>query len=330
MAKGSNQKLKLLYLARIFSEKTDEEHGLSVREIISLLKQYGVNANRKTIYLDIEELNHYGLDITHRQEGRNVYYHLSFRDFELPELKLLVDSVQASRFITEGKSAELIKKLEGLASSYDARKLQRQVLLSGRAKSKNESIYYHVDKIQEAIVNDQKIQFQYFKWNEKKEQELQHDGEWYHISPWNLIWDNENYYLIGYDSNAGMMKHYRVDKMLHLDSYNEKRDGQKIYKGMNIAKYSKELFGMYGGDPENVTLLCEKSLASPIIDRFGVDVNLSPVDEGHFQVTVEVVPSPQFRAWIIGLGTGVKITSPVKVVEDMKEDTRRLCEQYLD
>lgn len=330
MAKGSNQKLKLLYLARIFSEKTDEEHGLSVREIISLLKQYGVNANRKTIYLDIEELNHYGLDITHRQEGRNVYYHLSFRDFELPELKLLVDSVQASRFITEGKSSELIKKLEGLASSYDAKKLQRQVLLVGRAKSKNESIYYNVDKIQEAIINNEKIQFQYFQWNEKKEQELHHSGAWYRISPWNLIWDNENYYLIGYDSDEEKMKHYRVDKMLHLDSYNEKRDAQEVHKGINIAEYSKALFGMYGGNPENVTLLCENSLAGPIIDRFGVDVNLSPVDDDHFQVTVEVVPSPQFRAWVIGLGPGVKITSPVKVVKDMKEDARRLCEQYLD
>lgn len=330
MAKGSNQKLKLLYLARIFSEKTDEEHGLSVREIISLLKQYGVNANRKTIYLDIEELNHYGLDITHSPKGRNVYYHLSFRDFELPELKLLVDSVQASRFITESKSSELIKKLEGLASSYDAKKLQRQVLLSGRAKSKNESIYYHVDKIQEAIVNDQKIQFQYFQWNEKKEQELRHNGDWYRISPWNLIWDNENYYLIGYDSNEKKMKHYRVDKMLHLDSYNEKRDGQDAYKSMNIAKYSKELFGMYGGNPENVTLLCENSLAGPIIDRFGTDVHLSSVDEGHFQATVEVVPSLQFRAWVIGLGKGVKITSPESVIEKMKEDAIRLCEQYID
>ncbi|MGN0564187.1 MAG: helix-turn-helix transcriptional regulator, partial [Candidatus Heritagella sp.] len=199
MAKGSNQKPKLLYLAKIFAEYTDEEHGLSMQEIIARLNQYEINADRKTLYLDFEELRHFGLDIVSEQKGRNVYYFLASRDFELPELKLLVDCVQSSKFITERKSRELIKKLESLVSKHNASQLQRQVILSGRVKAMNESIYYSVDTIHNAINGDKQIRFQYFQWNVKKEMELRHHGAWYQISPWALVWDDEYYYLIGYD-----------------------------------------------------------------------------------------------------------------------------------
>ena len=329
MAKGNNQKLKLLYMAKIFSEKTDENHGISVQEMISLLNQYEVNADRKTIYLDFEELRHFGMDIISNQEGRNVYYRLASRDFELPELKLLVDSVQSSKFITERKSRELIKKLESLVSTYDARQLHRQVILTGRVKTMNESIYYSVDKIHEAINDDRQITFQYFQWNVLKKPELRHDGAWYHISPWALVWDDENYYLIGYDSESSKIKHYRVDKMMHLDVAAEKREGKDVFQQMNLPTYSKGLFGMYGGETTNVTLYCENRMAGPIIDRFGKDIPMVKADSEHFNAYVEVSASPQFLGWIIALGKGVKITSPESMVEAMKEEAKRLADQYL-
>lgn len=330
MAKGNNQKLKLLYLAKIFMEMTDEEHGLTVQEIISLLKQSEVNADRKTLYSDFEELRHFGMDIISYPVGRNVYYRLANREFELPELKLLVDSVQSSKFITERKSRELIKKLEGLVSTYEAKQLHRQVVLSGRVKTMNESIYYSVDQIHDAISNDRQIVFQYFQWNVKKKPELRHNGAWYHISPWALVWDDEYYYLIGYDADAASIKHYRVDKMLHLDMAEEKREGKEVFKKLDLARYSKGLFGMFGGEEISVTLLCENNMAGAIIDRFGKDIVIVREDEDHFKTIVTVSASKQFLGWIFALGNGVKITAPESMVDAMREEAQRLAEQYLE
>ena len=328
MAKGNNQKLKLLYIVKIFSEKTDEEHGISIQELISLLNKYEVNADRKTLYQDFEELRRFGLEIESYKDGRNVYYHLLSRNFELPELKLLVDSVQASKFITEKKSNELIKKLESLVSSYEAKQLQRQVVLTGRVKAMNESIYYTVDKIHDAINEDRQITFQYFQWNVKKEQELRHDGAWYHISPWALVWADENYYLIGYDGDNNKIKHYRVDKMLKLEITEDHRQGQQSFKEINLPNYSKGLFGMFGGNPTDVTLLCDNKLAGPIIDRFGKEIPMIPVDETHFRTRVQVAASQQFTGWVIGLGKGIKVLGPESMVEAMRQEARRLTEQY--
>ena len=329
MAKGNNQKLKLLYMAKIFTEKTDENHGISVQELIAQLNQYEVNADRKTIYLDFEELRHFGMDIVSYQDGRNVFYKLVHGDFELAELKLLVDSVQSSKFITERKSRELIKKLESLVSTYEAKQLHRQVILTGRVKTMNESIYYSIDKIHAAISDDKQITFQYFQWNTKKKPELRHNGAWYQISPWALVWDDEYYYLIGYDSAEDKIKHYRVDKMLHLEAADNKREGKDVFKQMNLPKYSKGLFGMYGGETVDVTLFCENNMVGPIIDRFGKDIIIVPVDDSHFQTHVQVSVSEQFLGWVIALGKGVKIVSPDSLVESMKNEIIRLSEQYL-
>ena len=208
MAKGANQKLKLLYLIRIFQEKTDDDHGITMQEIINSLAAYGVTAERKSLYDDFETLGVYGIDINKTQHDRNVYYSIGSREFEVPELKLLVDAVQSSKFITQKKSEELIGKLEKLTSVYEAVKLRRQVYVHGRIKTMNESIYYAVDAIHEAIAGNNQVRFQYFQWNVKKEQELKHNGAYYKVSPWGLSWDDENYYLIGYDSAAGKIKHY--------------------------------------------------------------------------------------------------------------------------
>lgn len=192
----------------------------------------------------------------------------------------------------------------------------------------NESIYYTVDTIHNAISENRKIRFQYFQWNVKKEMELRHDGAYYHISPWGLSWDAENYYLIGYDSKAGKIKHYRVDKMLRLQMSDEKREGKEHFKKLDMADYAKKSFGMFGGREEKVKLLVENTLAGVIIDRFGKDIMLIPSDEEHFTVNVDVHVSTQFFGWIISLGERVKILGPEEVVAQMKEEIQRLARQY--
>lgn len=328
MAAGQNQKLKLLYLSKIFHEQTDENHGLTMSEIISTLNAYEVNADRKTLYLDFEELRHFGLDIISEQSGKSVVYRLASRDFELPELKLLVDSVQSSKFITEKKSRELIKKLEALSSHYEAKELHRNVIIAGRVKTINEAIYYNVDKIHAAKGMDKQISFQYFQWTVDKKMELRHEGAIYTVSPWHLVWDDENYYMVAYDSVANKIKHYRVDKMLHIEISTKEREGKDALKELDVAAYSKQLFGMLSGDASRVTLECENSKAGIIIDRFGSDCMLMKKDADHFSVSVEVVPSDQFIGWIIGLGKGIKIIAPDEVVLKVKNIVNNLIETY--
>ncbi len=328
MAKGRNQKLKLLYLTKIFMEKTDESHALTLAEITSLLNGYEVTADRKTLYLDFEELKHYGLDIISEQRSKTVVYYLASRDFELAELKLLVDSVQSSKFITEKKSNSLIKKLESLVSEHESKQLHRQVITSGRVKTMNESILINVDSIHSAINNNRQISFQYFQWTPDKQRELRHDGQRYTISPWHLVWDNENYYMIGYDSDSEMIKHFRVDKMLRISSGNEKREGLKKMKEFNIATYSRTLFGMLGGESTRVTLQCHNSMAGVIIDRFGKDTVMLRHDDEHFIAYVEVVPSDQFLGWIIGLSSYVQIMEPSSVVKQIKDLLSKQMELY--
>ena len=328
MAKGRNQKLKLLYLTKIFMEKTDESHALTLAEITSLLNGYEVTADRKTLYLDFEELKHYGLDIISEQRSKTVVYYLASRDFELAELKLLVDSVQSSKFITEKKSNSLIKKLESLVSEHESKQLHRQVITSGRVKTMNESILINVDSIHSAINNNRQISFQYFQWIPDKQRELRHDGQRYTISPWHLVWENENYYMIGYDSDSEMIKHFRVDKMLRISSGNEKREGLKKMKEFNIATYSRTLFGMLGGESTRVTLQCHNSMAGVIIDRFGKDTVMLRHDDEHFIAYVEVVPSDQFLGWIIGLSSYVQIMEPSSVVKRIKDLLSKQMELY--
>ena len=329
MAKGENQKLKMLYLVKILSEETDDEHSLTTKDIITKLAKYDVNAERKALYRDFEELKAFGLDIISEQIGRNVYYHLGHRDFELPELKLLVDSVQSAKFITEKKSKDLIKKLEALVSKYEAKHLQRQVVISGRVKTMNESVYYNVDAIHEAISSDKQIRFQYFQWTVKKKMELRKDGAWYVLSPWGLMWDDEYYYMLAYDAEDEMIKHYRVDKMLNIDIVDCKREGQKAFKSFDMPRYSKSLFGMFSGEQTSVTLEGTNDMAGVLIDRFGKDIILHPIDEEHFSAIVEVAISKQFLGWVIALGENIKITAPKAVVEQMQEEAKRLYRQYL-
>ena len=328
MPKGTHNKFKLYRLAQIMLEKTDEDHYITMPEIMEALNAYEITADRKTIYQDLKDLYFLGIDVQGEPVGNRYHYHVVGRTFELPELKLLVDAIQSSKFITEKKTRALIKKLETLVSKHDASKLQRQVFVSGRIKTMNESIYYTVDAIHNAISENKKIKFQYFQWNVKKEMELRHGGEYYHISPWGLTWDDENYYLIGYDSEAKGIRHYRVDKMLHIESSTETREGRELFDKLDMAEYTKKSFGMHGGKEQSVKLLVENSLAGVMIDRFGSDIMMIPAGDNHFTVHVNVRVSGHFLGWIISLGEGVKIVGPNEVIEQMKLEIERLQKQY--
>ena len=326
--KGENQKLKMLYLVQLFSRETDDAHKLTMPEIISKLAADGVNADRKTLYQDFEELRRFGLDIISEKDGRNFYYYLGSRDFELPELKLLVDSVQSAKFITDKKSGQLIKKLESLVSKYEGSQLHRQVIISGRVKTMNESIYYNVDKIHAAIGEDRQIRFKYFDWNLKKEMEPRYDGKWYRLSPWALMWDDEKYYLVAYDSKHETIIHYRVDKMTQIGILDEKREGHEAFRKFNIAHYTNTLFGMFAGDETKVTIEAENRLVSVFIDRFGKDIIIAPVDEDHFRTTVTVAVSKQFFGWVIGIDGDVRVVAPDNVVKQIKAEIERQAERY--
>ena len=319
MPKGTNQKFKLYRLAQIMMKKTDEEHYITMPEIKEALAEYDITADRKSLYNDLRDLEILGIEVEGEQDGNRYRYHVVNRPFELPELKLLVDAIQSSKFITEKKSNSLIKKLETMVSEYDAQKLQRQVYVSGRIKAMNESIYYTVDAIHNAISENKKIRFQYFQWNVKKEPQLRHGG---------LSWDDENYYLVGFDSEAGLIKHFRVDKMLRIALSNETREGREHFKKLDMADYARKSFGMFGGEEETVKLQVSNGLAGVIIDRFGKDVMMIPVDEDHFNVSVDVHVSRQFLGWVFSLGESVRILGPEAVVDQMKAETQRLIGQY--
>ena len=328
MPKGSNQKLKLYYLARIMLEKTDDEHMITMPEIKSALEAYGVTANRKSLYDDLEALRTLGIDVLGEKVGRNFYYHVGGKQFEIAELKLLVDAIQSSKFITEKKSHELIKKLTGMASKYEAEQLKRQVVVQGRVKTMNESIYYFVDDVHRAIAENKKIRFEYMKWNEDKKMVRRRD-ESYVVSPWALTWDDENYYLIAYDEEADSIKHFRVDKLKSIKVLDERRTGKDKFKAFNLAKYSKMSFGMFGGKPTKVKIEFNNEMVGIFIDRFGRDILIRPTKKkGWSEISVDVALSDQFLGWIFALGPNGKIAGPKDVVDRYKKELDEMVKMY--
>ena len=321
----SPQRLRTLYVMKILLRYSDEDHTLSSKDILRHLKDYGVTADRKSVYTDIAILNKSGMDI---ETIPNVGYYVNSREFELPELKLLVDAVQSSKFITEKSSRTLIKKLEGLTSKMNGAQLQRQVFIRNRLKSGNTAIFYNVDKIHAAIGTDRQIRFKYFDWNLKKEMEPRYGGKWYQLSPWALMWDDEKYYLVAYDSKHETIIHYRVDKMTQIGILDEKREGHEAFRKFNIAHYTNTLFGMFAGDETKVTIEAENRLVSVFIDRFGKDIIIAPVDEDHFRTTVTVAVSKQFFGWIMGIDGDVRIVAPDSVVKQIRAEIESLAERY--
>lgn len=314
MAKSAGQKLKLLYIIKLLTDSTDENHPASTADIIAYLEANGIHSERKSIYDDIAKLIDFGYDIIQVHSRLGGGYYMAGRDFELAELKLLVDAVQSSRFITTRKSRSLIKKLEQLAGKYDAGKLQRQVYVAGRIKTENESIYYSIDGIHRAIQENKQISFQYLDWSLKKELEPR-ERELRRVSPWALIWREENYYLAAYDSVDRIMKHYRVDKMGQVKVLKEAREGMEQFARTDPAVYSNLTFGMFAGEEETVTLQFPNRLIGVVLDRFGRDVDIRPMTDRIFRIRAKVAVSGQFFGWLAGIGREAVVVSPSSVRE---------------
>ena len=329
MSRGENQKLKLAYLTQIMVEKTDEDHALTLAQIIKELETRGVTAERKSLYNDFADMtDKLGVEIIKEQIGRDTFYHVGSREFELAEVKLLIDAIQSSKFITEKKSRELIKKIKGFVSEHQASQLQRQVFVQGRAKTMNESIYYNVDDIHKAIGDNRKISFKYYRWDISKKLVERNHGRVFTVSPWALTWDDENYYLVAFDDYDHKIKHYRVDKMKQITILEEKREGKDEFKDFDMATYSKMNFGMYNGRREVVRFVFNNYMVGVFFDRFGKDIPIRAVDDNNSETHVEVAVSPQFFAWVISLGNEVKLIGPDSVVEEMKEYVKSFLAKY--
>ena len=328
MPRSANQKLKILYVMEYLLQNTDEEHPATLAQIMAHLSGYGITAERKSLYDDFETLHTFGLDIVSTGSGRGTGYYVASRDFELPELKLLVDSVQSSKFITHKKTAALIKKIERLASIHEAQLLQRQVYVAGRIKTMNESIYYNVDAIHGGISRNRKIRFKYFYLTVDKRRQYRKDGAWYVVSPYALTWDSENYYLVAYDSEAGQIRHYRVDRMTNISALEDARDGQEAYRALDMAVYARKVFGMFSGTEEPVRMRFDNRLVGAVLDRLGSEAMLVPDGDGHFTVTAGIVPSPQFYAWVFGFGGLAQILGPESVVQGMRAQLEATAAMY--
>lgn len=327
MPRGSNQKFKFTYLMKIMQEKTDDEHGLTMPQIMAELEKYDVTAERKSIYTDFQDMmEKFDVEIIKEQIGRETYYHVGAREFELAEVKLLIDAIQASKFITQTKSRELISKIKGFVSEHQAKQLQRQVYINDRVKTMNESVYYNVDDIHTAINQNKKIRFKYYKWDINRKLVPRHDGDWYIVSPWALTWNDENYYMVAFDHFEHKIKHYRVDKMMQISVEEENRDGREAFKFFDMAEYSKATFGMYHGQKTKVKIRFANDMCGVFIDRFGKDITFRPVDNGYSELYVDVNVSPQFFGWIFSLGKDVKVVGPGEVVEQLKAYARVFLE----
>ena len=334
MPKNPKQKQKLLYIMKFFLEKTDEEYGVTVADIIDYLDGCDIIAERKSIYSDIENLRDFGLDIVKTKVGKISLFSLVSRDFETQELKLLVDAVQSSKFITQKKSRDLIKKIEGLTSHNQAKELHRQVIVANRVKTSNEEIYRNIDSISRAINHRKKISFCYTQWAvsrtgaKKIIKVRRHDGERYLVTPKSLTWDDENYYLIAYDKAADTLKHFRVDKMEDILVEEMRGDGSKAVDRFDLAVYTKQVFGMYGGELVSVKLRFDDALIGVVVDRFSDKVIISPNSDGTFTVTADVMLSPQFFGWLFSFGDQAKLLAPKSARTRFLEHAQKVTEKY--
>lgn len=326
MPKCAEQKTRLLTLLTILASETDETHPLTVERLHALLCANGIDAERKTLLDDLHALADHGYDIVNRR-GRGGGFFLGTRDFQLAELKLLVDAVQSSKFISEEKSRVLIEKLCRLTSRYEARSLARQVYVSGRVKTENKAILYTVDAIHTAIAENRRITFLYSEWTIEKKLRPRHGGARYEISPYLLAWEDGYYYLVGYDAAADVIKHFRVDKMSEVTLGGSPREGETRFRGFAPADYTRETFGMYHGEETSVTLACSEKLVGILIDRFGDGITLRRAAVGQILCTVRVRVSPVFLAWVIGYGRDMRIVSPMSAAEQLRALAREALEE---
>lgn len=323
----SKQKQKLVYLQKILLENTDEEHKLTGPEIIDKLSLYGVSAERKTIYDDIEALAGTGLDIVTERQGHSNVYYVGSRLFQDEELFVLADAVASSKFLTQKKSNELIKKLQQLTSRYNAQHLRRTVYVGNRAKAYNEKIYYTTDRIHEAIFNNLQISFKYSEYDIRKNKRLRHGGEVYTVSPYYLIWENECYYLVCYCTKHEKISRYRVDRMEEVSIVQKKRR-ELTMDEESFAKSLRAMYNMYGGTEASVVLEMADNLINVLIDRYGEGIHPNPIGNGRFTVRVDVQVSPTFWGWLFQFGTDAKVIAPEWVVDEGRRLLHNMCDAY--
>jgi len=324
MPKSDNQKLKLLYIRDYLERNTDEDHPVGAQELIDMLARKGIDCERKAIYSDIRVLQDYGLDILNRR-GKNGGYYIASRNFELPELKLLIDAVQSSRFLTEKKSRELIAKLCRQCNRFDESLMHRDIVIDRRVKSMNETIYYNVDAIQEAISRGVQITFRYFDWGIDGKRHYRDKS--YQISPYGLCQDNENCYLLAHSPRYGVT-HYRVDRITNIALTKEKRVPCPELTGPNLIRHANSLFQMYSGDAVSVKLRFHRSLTNVVVDKFGHELMLIPDGDDHFTFVVEVAVSPIFLSWVIGFGDKARILYPQSVADRCRALAETAVEQH--
>ncbi len=325
MPKSDNQKLKILYILDYLQRNSHENHLVRASELISMLEhQHGISCDRKTVYSDIAALQEYGVDIL-SVAGKNGGYYIASRNFELPELKLLIDAVLSSRYLTQKKSRELIEKLCAQCNEHDAKLLTRNVLVSGRVKSMNETIYYNVDTIQEAIAQNRQITFRYFDWELGLKRRYREKE--YLASPYGLCQDHENCYLLAFSERHGITA-YRVDRMSDICVSDQTRIPCLELTGKALTEHANQLFQMYSGDMVAVKLRFHRSLINVVVDRFGTDTMLIPDGPEHFTFTVQVAVSPMFLSWVIGFGSKAQILYPQSVVQQCCQLCQEAMSQY--
>lgn len=319
MPNVGGQKYKIIVLYQILLEQTDENHPMNATEIITALKEKGIPAERKGIYKDISTLQEADVDIIKNDKG----YYIGSRTFELPELKLLVDAVGASKFISEKKSKELLDKIGTLTSGEQAKQLSRQVVVPDRVKTDNEKIFYTIDVIYQCIDENKKMSFQYEEWGTDKKKVLRRDGAKYMVSPAFLIRNDENYYLVAFDDSSSEIRHYRVDKIVSAKMEEVDRDGIEERKNLVPQEYAKNHVSMFAGQETTVTLKCPKKLCGVLLDKFGTDISIR--EDGEFiRARIPVAVSPQFFGWAVGIGA--TITAPEAAAEAYKEHLQSILD----
>ena len=303
---------RTLLVLKYLGDNTDIDHPATIKDIAAYLEGYGYKATRKTISKDIADLIEIGFDIDCIREEHNLYF-FDVRFFELAEVKLLVDAIQSSRFISTKKSKALIKKLSRFAGPHQSSIMKRQLYVDKRVKANNESIFYLVDNIQTAIIERKRISFQYQEYNQNKEVVLKHNGQVYSLSPYALVWNDDCYYVLGHSDSHQMIVKFRVDRMVDMRIL-EKTAVRKP-ENFDVSDYFSQIFSMYDGDECCVTLLCENCLMKYIIDRFGENVSTDPVDDDHFVVKTTVSLSQTFYGWVFSFGGKMKITAPQQAID---------------
>lgn len=326
MPKTPKQKLKLLYLAKMFWEESDEAHPLRIPDMIAYLEANGISAERKSLYDDLEQLQLFGLDLIPCGGGRSAGWFLGSRVIEPHEALLLMEAVGSARFLTPGKSEDLIRRIGSLLSRGQAAEAAKSVSLPGRPKSGNEAIYQTVDRLESAVREDRRISFQYYERDSEGRRVLRRGGHTYRVSPYHLIWDNENYYLIGYDEERGAVRHFRVDRMKIPQLGASPRLGKELFSDFDLARYTRRFFSMYGGREERVTLFCRPDLIGPMLDRFG-EVPLRKRPDG-VEFTVPVALSPAFYSYLTLFGSGVRIVEPEEVREGFRAYLNEVLSSY--